>query len=238
MVLGVAGLTAAVILGALAPPMWRAYGCYADWGAGERGEALVVSAGHETGPVLQWDDGGVCTAPAGAATADEFEAGERVAAVRRADRPGICELAVTVDVSRGLLVAVAAGTFCLLLFVVLMASVVLRSLTRVPQLTTHLHLASGAPACPRCAKSMEEGYLPLKNGIHWRGRGAPVGAAGPFGGLQGTLSILKPPRVHAFRCEPCEVVTFRYGKPAQPVGAASERRSEARDPRSEDPRPR
>ena len=60
---------------------------------------------------------------------------------------------------------------------------------------------------------MEEGYLPLQAGVPWRKPGEPIGLANAFHGLPGTVAgLCKRPRVHAYRCEPCEVVTFRYGR--------------------------
>ncbi len=195
-------------------PGQRAYHCFADWTSGQMAEAEIVSVEAATGIELRFEDGELCLAPFGVSSIDEFAAGDRIEAVRRADRPGICETRATIEAARSLLVSVAAGVVCILLAIGLMARVIARSLTQVPQLTTRFELpeeTEGTAACPRCTKPMDEGYLPLRAAIHWRRLGAPVGAAGAFGGLRGTMSLRKPPRVHAFRCEPCEVVMFRYG---------------------------
>jgi len=58
---------------------------------------------------------------------------------------------------------------------------------------------------------MAEGYLPLLAGVHWRGPDDPVGMPHALRGLPGTVGLRTRPKVHAFRCEPCEVVIFRYG---------------------------
>jgi hypothetical protein len=202
----------AVLVGAMWRPFMTAWDCYADWSGGTVALGEVVEATAETGLVLRFEEPGqeTCKAHLGASSLSEYELGDRVLAYRRADRPGVCELEVTIDAARALLVASAALLVALLLGILLVAKVVSRSLSETPSLTTQFD--TGQPlACPRCTKPMAEGYLPLLAGIHWRRVSEPVGIPHALKGLPGTVGWWGRPRVHAYRCEACEVVTFRYG---------------------------
>ena len=140
-----------------------------------------------------------------------YKPGDRVDVVSRDDRPGVCEFQSTIEASEALLLALGGTVLALLLGVALVAIGLQRLLTEVPELTTRLD-ATDLP-CPRCAKSMEEGYLPLQAGLPWRRLGDPVGLVNAFHGLPGTrVGLRARPRLHAYRCEPCEVVLFRYGR--------------------------
>lgn len=79
-------------------------------------------------------------------------------------------------------------------------------------LTTNLGIDDGAVLCPRCREEMTEGYIPTAGGITWRNRDDPVGIPTILTGLPGTKFFLKRPRLHAYRCESCRIVTFKYGK--------------------------
>jgi hypothetical protein len=61
---------------------------------------------------------------------------------------------------------------------------------------------------------MEEGYLPLVSGIQWRKGSEPIGLPHALKGLAGTVGWRGRPRLHAFRCSRCEIVSFQYGKPS------------------------
>lgn len=212
-VVAVAALVWLAILVAITPPFLRALRCYDDWASGTVAAGEVIEAEPELGLVLQFEDGEACTVALGPASLEDFEPGEDVMAVRRADRPGRCELASTIEASQALLIALAAMVVVTLLLVVLIAIGFHRMLTQVPELTTHFDDVAAPVPCPRCEKPMEEGYLPLQAGVPWRKPGEPVGLVNAFRGLPGTVVGLRHrPRVHAYRCEPCEVVTFRYGR--------------------------
>ena len=207
----VASVVALVILLAIASPFLRALRCYTDWASGEVAEGEVVKADPEVGLVLRFDDGQACSVNLGPTALEDFELGEGVMAVRRGDRPGECELLSTIEASRAFLTAFAALVVALLLLVLLTAIGLNRVLNQVPELTTRFD--AGPLPCPRCQAPMEEGYLPLQSGVPWRRPDQPIGVAHAFHGLPGTAPGLRTrPRVHAYRCEPCEVVTFRYGR--------------------------
>jgi hypothetical protein len=69
----------------------------------------------------------------------------------------------------------------------------------------------GAVQCPVCGGKMDEGYLPLLAGMHWRLLGEPIGLPHALSGLPGTVGWRGRRLVHAFRCSGCEVITFQYG---------------------------
>ena len=207
----VAGVACAAILLAIAPPFLRALRCTQEWASGEVHEARVVPGDPALGLVLALPSGESCTIALSAEAIVSYAADDPVRVVARADRPGTCEFQSTVEASEALLVALGAAVSALCLLIGLIALGMSRMLSEVPELTTRF---DGEPVpCPRCEKPMEEGYLPLQAGVPWRRTGEPVGLVSVFQGLPGTVSGLRSrPRVHAFRCEPCEVVTFRYGR--------------------------
>ena len=102
----------------------------------------------------------------------------------------------------------------MLLFLVLLGSVVTRSFTRPVYPARRMRVSPGDVRCPACGKAMDEGYLPILSGIHWRKLGDPIGLPHALQGLPGTTSLRTRPRLHAFRCTPCEILTLQYGEPA------------------------
>ena len=66
--------------------------------------------------------------------------------------------------------------------------------------------------CPKCNLEMIEGYLPVGGGIVWRNIDQPVGIPNVFSGLPGTAFFGKRSKLHAYHCERCKIVTFKYGK--------------------------
>ncbi|MBW2291305.1 MAG: hypothetical protein JRG94_03240 [Deltaproteobacteria bacterium] len=213
----VAAVASAALVGLLWRPFLTAWTCYSDWSTGTVDEGEVVEATPETGLVLRFaktdveGEAETCTAYLGVTRLEDYEIGDKIIAYRRADRPGVCEQQATIDAARALLSAVAATVVAALLFAFLIAKVVSRSLTKTPTLTTRFEPIPTPFPCPRCAKPMEEGYLPLVAGIHWRQTSEPIGLPHALAGLPGTVGWLGRPRVHAYRCEACTVVIFRYG---------------------------
>lgn len=207
----------AVLLVALAgPPFVRVGSCVAAYSSGERAAAHVLST-HDDGVSVRiegYDVGQArtCFVPRGDLGRDELAAGDPLAVVIHADLPERCTTQVTLDASEALMLAMTATFVAFLLGLLLFGLVVQRSLTAAPVLTTHLDLEAKPLACPRCGKPMDEGYLPLVAGVHWRKPGEPTGLPHALGGLPGTVGWRGRPRLHGFRCETCEVVLFRYGK--------------------------
>ena len=212
-----AGLTA-LMVGALARPMIVAWRCYDLHASGEQANARVVGKEPGIGLALSVTSGSqagqACLVKASEANLDAFEIDDPVKVVLPLGRPGDCVLLATVEASGALLTSISAVTVALLLGLVLGALLIQRSVSQPATLTTRMDLGSGSPPCPRCGKEMGEGYLPLLAGLHWRGRGEPTGLPHALGGLPGTVGWRGRPRLHAYRCEPCEIITLRYGKPA------------------------
>lgn len=65
--------------------------------------------------------------------------------------------------------------------------------------------------CPKCHAQMQTGFLSVSQGMHFiRGNGS---AASQFAeDLPGTHAIMRANRLLAWRCKPCEVVLFKYGR--------------------------
>jgi hypothetical protein len=76
---------------------------------------------------------------------------------------------------------------------------------------TDMELEEGV-RCPKCNVEMTEGYLPMGGGIVWRNIDQPVGIPTIFSGLPGTAFFGKRPKLHAYHCGSCKIVTFKYGK--------------------------
>ncbi len=66
--------------------------------------------------------------------------------------------------------------------------------------------------CPKCGLIMTEGYLPTVGGVCWREKDDPVGIPTILSGLPGTTFWARRPKLHAFHCKGCEIITFKYGK--------------------------
>ncbi|HML96790.1 MAG TPA: PF20097 family protein [Thermodesulfobacteriota bacterium] len=135
--------------------------------------------------------------------------------------PSVCTLPDSLSASRTVLMSMMAVAGALLLLAAGFTVHVYRSF-RDPdpgnpvKLTTGFDLPPGEPRCPRCGGEMTEGYIPSSAGIPWRDRNDPVGMPTIASGLPGTKSILKRPRLHAYRCPDCNIVTFKYGGGSSP----------------------
>jgi len=130
--------------------------------------------------------------------------------------PSVCTLPDSLSASRTILMSMMAVSGVLLLLAAGFTVHVYKSF-RNPDpgnpvgLTTELDLPPGLPRCPHCGEGMAEGYIPSSAGIPWRDRDDPVGMPTIASGLPGTKSFLKRPRLHAYRCPDCSIVTFKYG---------------------------
>jgi len=65
--------------------------------------------------------------------------------------------------------------------------------------------------CPHCNALMQEGFVPISDGMHFiRGDGK---AASQFAeDIPGTHSIMRTNRLIAWRCKPCQMILFKYGR--------------------------
>jgi hypothetical protein len=84
--------------------------------------------------------------------------------------------------------------------------------------------------CPECNATMEDGLLPVSNGMHWV-RGRKPGGGGMAEDVPGTHAVMRPNRMEGYRCKKCHLILFRYGeswdanKKAQMHAAAAEQES-------------
>jgi len=213
------GLVVAVLLGVLAKPMIIGWRCYQLNASGEHATSAVVKKLASPTLVLQIEsgsaEGSACTARTSAAHHDAIQIGQMLDIVHRPDIPGECVLNATLENSAALLWAISGGIAVIVLMLVWVGIVAQRSFAATAFLTSHLDADPKDVTCPQCGVEMAEGYLPLLAGIHWRELEEPVGLPHALGGLPGTTGWRSRPRLHAFRCEACSVVTFKYGEPAK-----------------------
>jgi hypothetical protein len=206
------GLLAAVLVAPLAGPLRRAWSCYARWDAAERASAEVVSL-FEGGLVLRLTSGPnrdqSCTAKASETSGAP---GESLRVVYLADR-GQCVALSTVERSGAVLWALTSGLGCVLLLILAVGLGLQRAFVRPGAPQRRMQVDSGSVGCPACGGKMAEGYLVLLAGLHWREPGEPVGLPHALSGLPGTVGWRARPRLHAFRCTQCEIVSAQYGLP-------------------------
>ena len=87
---------------------------------------------------------------------------------------------------------------------------------------------------------MEEGLLPVSDGLHWS-RGRATAGGGMAEDVPGTHAVMRPNRMEGWRCKKCHLIIFRYGqsweanKKAQMQHAAEERTGEEADAPAEAP---
>lgn len=218
---GVLALLAATLLYAVYEPLWVAWRCYQLHESGEHVAAEVVGKDPKLGLVLRVAEGSQagqsCTADSSAAAYESAEPGDRLAVVVRPKVPGECTLESTLSASRVVLGSVSAGVGFALLLLVSLGAWIHRSLVARPKLTSYLDVEPKDVTCPACGNEMAEGYLPILAGIHWRRPDEPIGLPHALSGLPGTVGQRGRPCLHAFRCEACQIVTFRYGSLAAPA---------------------
>lgn len=204
----------AVLLTVVAGPMETAWRCYQLHARGERAQTEVVGKAPRIGLVLRVTSGSragtSCTADTSEGHLAAAVPGDVLEVVLPEGKPGECVLVATIENSAALLTAVAALLVVLVLVLVLLGLFVQRSFTRPGVPSTRFDLPPGAAACPRCRAPMAEGYLPLLASVHWRDAGRPVGLPHALAGLPGTIGWRERPRVHAYRCPTCAIVTFQY----------------------------
>lgn len=203
-------------------PLWHplkvAWSCYRLHDGAAREQARVLHKLDETATLVLLIEEGphadqACTADTSAAIFASLEPGDPVEVVQLDRAPGSCELSSTIEASGRVLFLLVGGLGAGVALLVALAAFLHRSFTRPVEPALRLALDEGGLRCPLCGKAMDEGYLAPMAGIHWRGRGQPIGLPHALGGLPGSVGWRGRPRLHAFRCVPCESVVFRYGKP-------------------------
>lgn len=206
------GLLAAVLVVPLARPLRGAWACLARHDAGERASAQVEST-HAGGLVLRLTSGShrdaACTAKASETPGEPGE----ILRIVHLPETGECVSEATLERSRAVLWALTSGVGCVLLLILAIGLALHRSLRRPGDPQRRMPVEPGAIACPACGGKMAEGYLVLLAGVHWREPGQPVGLPHALGGLPGTVGWRGRPRLHAFRCTACEILSAQYGLP-------------------------
>jgi hypothetical protein len=214
------GLLIAVILGGVAGPLVRAWRCYELNARGDQADAEIIEklAGYEfrvriaQGPHRSR----FCNAITSRTLWEQKQLGDVVAIVFSPRRPDRCVLTSTLEASGFLIWSLSGVIAALILMIVLLGLFVHRSYAATHELTSQLDVDPSSVTCPECGAKMAEGYLAVLAGLHWREIGEPIGMPHALGGLPGTVGWRGRPRLHAFRCGECSVVTFKYGKKASP----------------------
>jgi len=214
----VASALAALIVIPLLGPMRTAWRCYQlhenavrEWAEvakklPDATFALLVTDGPHAGEA--------CTADTSVAIYDATETGETVEVVYVEWKPGECELVSTISASGRIFWLMTAVIGSMLAGVIALGVTLSRSFTRPAYPKRRMRVERGEVRCHVCREVMEEGYLPLVSGIQWRMPGDAVGLPHALKGLPGTVGWCARPRLHAFRCAQCEVVSFQYGDPS------------------------
>jgi hypothetical protein len=205
----------------LAVPLWGpmrgAWRCTALHQNGVREQAEVVHKLENATFALRIVDGPhagrSCTAGTSQAIFDATRTGDVLEIVFLEWKPGECELSSTIETSAQLLWLISAVLGSLLAGLLALGVFLTRSFTRPVRPERRMGADPGHVRCPGCGEAMDEGYLPLLAGIHWRRLDEPIGLPHALGGLPGTVGWRRRPRLHAFRCVPCEIVTFQHGDP-------------------------
>ncbi|MGH0029627.1 MAG: PF20097 family protein [Myxococcota bacterium] len=211
----------ALALGLLVAVLWSplrvAWSCYRLHDAAPREQARVVEKLPQAVLALRVEEGPhagqACTADTSVAIHQATERGQVLEVVYVDWKPGTCELVSTLEASAHFLRAVLAVLAAIALGLILLGRFLQRTLTLPGEPARRLAGDARDVRCPSCGKAMDEGYLPLLAGIHWRRIGDPVGLPHALRGLPGTVGWRGRPRLHAFRCVPCEVLTVQYGDP-------------------------
>ena len=145
--------------------------------------------------------------------------------MRKPGRPDQCYLTSNLVLSGLILAGLSGLTLIFIALVLGFAWFAQRSFAGVPELTAEFaEEESVSVSCSGCSSAMDVGYIVPFGGIHWRDADQPIGLPTALGGLPGTVGWRGRPRLQAFHCTACGIVTFKYVRVdpvALPVGAGS-----------------
>nr|NIS74064.1 hypothetical protein [Deltaproteobacteria bacterium] len=146
---------------------------------------------------------------------DTMPVGIRVPVTFLPDEPEKCKLTASISGTQNILfIGMSLSAFMLLIafgaFYYVNRSYKRPGPENPNVLTTEMELKDPMQ-CPQCREKMIEGYMPMGFGIHWRKIDHPVGIPNIFSVLPGTIFWFKRPKLHAYHCETCKIVTFQYG---------------------------
>jgi hypothetical protein len=215
---GVVALLLAPILAFSWRPLVIAWNCYWLHENAPREQARVMHKLEEQATFALLIEEGPhagqgCTADTSRSIFEATQKGDLLPVVYVEWKPGECELESTIEASAWVLWSFIAllGFLCLLL--IGLGAFLHRTFRRPRDPRRRMPVEPRDMRCPVCGKAMDEGYVPLLAGLHWRRIGDPVGLPHALHGLPGTVGWRERPRLHAFRCVPCEIVTLQYGEP-------------------------
>jgi len=216
----VLGTLAAVIVLPLSGPLCVAWQCYWLHENGVREQAEVMHKLENATLALHIADGPHagqgCTADTSLAIFSATQIGDVLEVVYLDSKPGECELSSTIEASAKLLWFISGAVGLMLAGLLVLGIVLTRSFAQPVQPARRMAVDPQKVRCPACDEAMDEGYLPILAGIHWRKPDEPIGLPHALRGLPGTVSWRARPRLHAFRCLPCQIVTFQYGEQGDP----------------------
>jgi hypothetical protein len=197
--------------------MIAAWSCYERHADATRADAELLEKLEGGDLLLQIatgsEAGTACIAGTSSRHYGALEIGDHLPVFYRDEIPGECTLESTLRNSLILLWALTGLIGAVILVIVVFGAAIHRSTVTPGQPQLRMEVDPSAMGCPVCDRKMGEGYLPLLAGIHWRELGEPVGLPHALGGLPGTFGWRGRPRLHAFRCTACQLITFQYGRP-------------------------
>jgi hypothetical protein len=200
----VLGTCVAAIALLLARPLAVGWQCYWLYEYGDRQQAVVLHkldnatfALHiKQGP----DAGESCTADTSLNIYEGTEVGDTLEVVRLESKPGECELTTTIYASAQMLWIISGGVGLVVVGLFALGGVLTRSFTQSVVPKRRIEIDPREVRCPACEKRMDEGYLAVLSGIHWRNAGEPIGLPNALSGLPGTVGWRGRPTLHGFRC--------------------------------------
>lgn len=210
------GALLALIALPLAQPLASAWRCYWLVENAEREHARVLHKLEETTSLGLYIDAGLraetsCLASTSRAVFEATEVGDTLEVVAVDWKSGDCELVSTLEAS-GRLLWLMSGVLAAFAFgLVAIGTFLTRSFSRPMFPPRRMEVDPAEVRCPACGKRMEEGWVPMLSGMSWRRLGQPIGLPHGLTGLSGTVGWRGRPRLHAFRCVPCEIVSLQYG---------------------------
>ena len=145
---------------------------------------------------------------------DSFDKRDELLVVFNPSKPDECSLPFNIELNYYILLSIMGLSFLFLLITLGFAYYIYKSFKKptadkLVATTTKLDLEN--INCPKCGLAMTEGYLPPIGGVSWRDKDDPVGIPTILSGLPGTTFWVKRPKLHAFHCKDCRIITFKYG---------------------------
>lgn len=147
-------------------------------------------------------------------TFDSFDKRDELLITYNPSKPTQCSLPFNIELNYYILLSIMGVGFLFFLITLGFAYYVYKSFKKPSAeklVATTTGLGLEKVDCPKCGADMTEGYLPTIGGICWRDKDDPVGIPTILSGLPGTTFWVKRPKLHAFHCKNCRIITFKYG---------------------------